>query len=740
MLLFIVGTAQASFRLAEPRLRSSDRIWSSTVAANANGFLPLWHYGAQADIASRPIDEHGRPVTPSGVGVFGPDVMVSGAPAIGALGDDFLLQTLVYREGERVRSQFFRVGADGRAESEWSAAGVPLERYLLGATTPTGDRILLIPIEWNDAQALILDGHGTVIRSVPLPFRRDALARVAPVASAEGEFVFAWWDDAALYVQRVAADGSEAAPVTTVATGERSNEGPAFATAAVATSGAEILVVYGVRHTDPQSSMRVASVSPEGEVTSAESFRLPAPWTHPSRDLYQWRFTLRWAGDHYVLFAPNFESSALSGIRLSRSGTPLDAAPVDVHPSGAHDSQIANRGDRFYVAALDQFGSIRGIVGSTFVTTGGIRDVTHELLSITPADQTAPRVASDGASFLSIWNERFLSGSELRGTLFSANGEKATLELPRPGNSALHDVEYAAGVYAVVWTVRGAGGDTIYATRVTPGGAVLDDAPIVVADSLPNPEQIAISSNGSRFLVVWSTRDRFQAVPLSASGVVGPRRDLRGHAPLPSTVRIVEFDVASDGENFVVLWTVSQAQAGMFPYETWTAEAVPVDADGVPLEVRSIGDHAAGPLVWDGRDFVHAVRSGPLTVSLRKMDALARPSGSERSVNVPADARILDLVARGDELDLAYATDERPGLARHHVLRVGAAAQQFLVGGPTTVQSWNSMQLIANAAGEVLAVVSELGQDGKGARSLRATVHRLDELVPIAGRRRAVRR
>ena len=195
-------------------------------------------------------------------------------------------------------------------------------------------------------------------------------------------------------------------------------------------------------------------------------------------------------------------------MRISPDGVPLDAAPVEIYRTHASmdSAHVSWDGENFMVVWEASNAANRGGVLATRVTPAG------EVLEDEPV-------------------------------LLASNVE---------GN----DVCFANGVHTLVWATRGYTGDPppdVFAVRVTRELALLDAAPIVVADGKGEQYNPHCTSNEQVTLFTW-TDTKADRADLSGRGIAADGTP-------GSILRIAETGVggysavlANDGERALALW------------------------------------------------------------------------------------------------------------------------------------------------------------------------------------------
>jgi hypothetical protein len=216
------------------------------------------------------------------------------------------------------------------------------------------------------------------------------------------------------------------------------------------------------------------------------------------------------------------------------------------------------------------------------VSSGGaVLDSTEVVLSFAASSDLRPDVASDGESFMAVWQEVRKSSPlarYLRAARFSSDGTRLDSGSFPVGDSGAFGpaVAYGGGCYMVCWTQPS--GCRIEAARVSPDGTVLDTIPIFVAPSLIPVHDVDVAYGDGVFLVVWNR---------SYFGCWGARL-LPNGARLDSTPISLDIgvrgsvapQVASDGRDFLV------TQFDM--YHSYEYRAVRVSSAGLLLDTAEI--------------------------------------------------------------------------------------------------------------------------------------------------------
>ncbi len=172
---------------------------------------------------------------------------------------------------------------------------------------------------------------------------------------------------------------------------------------------------------------------------------------------------------------------------------------------------IAASSTQYLAAWTDLRGADADIFASRIGATGTVLDVAGIPIVRIAGDQTKPSVASNGTSFLVVWQDRhtsfdvvgtIVSSAGVVGTPFTISGAAGDQLVP----SATFDS--SAGVYVVVWQDARAGGGArdIYAARVTTLGAVLDPNSVLVSAAAGSQLNPVIAFGSNRSFVAWEDR------------------------------------------------------------------------------------------------------------------------------------------------------------------------------------------------------------------------------------------
>jgi hypothetical protein len=141
---------------------------------------------------------------------------------------------------------------------------------------------------------------------------------------------------------------------------------------------------------------------------------------------------------------------------------------------------------------------------------GEILDTMAIPVSIAPGDQLFSSVAYNDTDYFVVWSDGRSGNLDIYGTRISQDGTVLDPEgIPIWGteyDEVRPSVAWDGANYLVVWQAIQPGIPTtsIYGVRVTPGGDLLDDYPILVSnDTLTDNYNPSIAWDGTNYLVVW---------------------------------------------------------------------------------------------------------------------------------------------------------------------------------------------------------------------------------------------
>ena len=482
---------------------------------------------------------------------------------------------------------------------------------------------------------------------------------------------------------------------------------------------ASTALVYGVAAASSGSEILVATpggflaLSGDGTVLSARS-------VGPDLEAVN---SLVWTGDGYVdIHRRLFDSIPAMSQRLDRMGLPL-GAPLALNAAitsaAAHDGVV-------YAAGKTEDGEV---VAFAVTAANTPLNGSGEILSVTPAVQTAPVLASDGVDFISGWTEEIardhtFAVRRVSRAAIPLDGQQTDLGPVDPPSApnieaagphiARHGVACGGGACLAVWqdshTIRG---------KWMTGGAA-GSSPFVIAHGEISDQPVVW--NGSEFFLAFAA-PALSAVTVSIAGVISAPMHLApaggetpevgwdgkhyllmflydaSHCDCPGSRSVIDFmALAADrtwiGEsafdvNFLDAHLASSGHDFMVAYDFYSA------SDGVQLASRRIvatdGDPKIDPAVpifqwprpmassvtWNGTDYVAAWRYGTRSnwwLSEARITGSAFPARRVTSSGIP-DRQVAPAIAANAAGESVIAVSESLTLGETPRLRVYAESE-----------------------------------------------------------------
>ena len=128
--------------------------------------------------------------------------------------------------------------------------------------------------------------------------------------------------------------------------------------------------------------------------------------------------------------------------------------------------------------------------------------------TLMPVPGRQPSVAFDGSNFLVVWQDWRDGDSSIYGTRVTPAGTvldpSGFLVSQAAGSQGLPAVAFDGANFLVVWQVSfGDSNSDICGSRVTPAGMVIDSSDVIISGAVGNQEAPAVGFDGTNFLVTW---------------------------------------------------------------------------------------------------------------------------------------------------------------------------------------------------------------------------------------------
>ncbi len=452
------------------------------------------------------------------------------------------------------------------------------------------------------------DGEFLIDTNVTLVPALDDQSEPA-VASDSTNFLVVWQDDRNgsdydIYGARVTPQGIVLDPSGFVISYAAHKQG----SPAVDFDGANFLVVWRDRRGD-SGAIYGARVTPQGTVLDSIGFvasQAADSQCSPVLAFDGTNFLIAWEDWR------NGDDCDVYGARVTPQGTVLDSVGFVISdaPYGQYSPALAFDGADFLVAWRDYRGGrdYYGLYGTRVTPQGAVLDSAGIYLSQAADYRCPPALAFDGANFFVAW-EDWRSGSDydVYGTRVTPEG--TVLDSAGVVISHVANRQYAPRVasdnanFLVVWQDGRGGSDyDIYGARVTPQGIVLDDGGLVISQAASDQYNPAVDFDGANFLVAWEdSRSGFYwdiyGARVTPQGTV---LDSAGFVVSQAAYYQLTPSVGFDGANFLVVWVDYR---GGSDYDIYGARVTPqgtvLDSLGIAI-ARAGGDQEYAALGFDG--------------------------------------------------------------------------------------------------------------------------------------------
>ena len=198
-----------------------------------------------------------------------------------------------------------------------------------------------------------------------------------------------------------------------------------------------------------------------------------------------------------------------------------------------------------------------------------------------PAQENRPSIASDGVNFLAVWNAIGGARAAVVATLLDPTGVAIvpSSELSSGGEAvSSQSVAFGSGQYLVASTI----GKSIALRRIGSTGVTIDGTPILIERPSLTSE-VAVASDGQRFLVVWLEEALVVGAIVSPDGTWSTPRPMTSEPPRTweSWPR-----VAFNGKVYLLSYGASYPDPSPLPMccSVFMTNAVRIAMDGQPID------------------------------------------------------------------------------------------------------------------------------------------------------------
>jgi hypothetical protein len=465
---------------------------------------------------------------------------------------------------------------------------------------------------FDDVYARRVSSTGTLLDTADIPVATGyGYNETSPVVASNGSvYVVAWADSRAtnshIYATRISNAG-----VVLDGTGVAVSSATLEFSPVIASNGTDFFIawldfrnsgsrdVYGTRVTASGSISVVDSAGLAVSTTSTIQENYPAVSSNGTDYLVAWTAWIT-SPSTFQTRACRISSSAAS------SSAVVDTTSLVLSTAANYKRPTVARAGTDYLVAWEGNGSTTGTttlynawVSSTgTITSGSGFPISTALSSL---NQIEPAVASNGSSYLVVWTD-MSSGIQIYGVRVTREGGALDVP-PLVLTSAARERQTPAVTsngtdYFVTWMdFRNTNWD-IYGARVLGSGssssAVVDPDGFVISATSAFENAPAVASDGEDYFVVWrqdvSGRGDIHGARVTSAGVV---QDTSGIALATNLVEHYAPRVASNGSNYLVVWAEYQ------PLTDWDVYGIRVSTDGTLLDTSSIAISAGSRVQYE---------------------------------------------------------------------------------------------------------------------------------------------
>jgi hypothetical protein len=467
----------------------------------------------------------------------------------------------------------------------------------------------------GDIYAARVTPQGAVLDPSGIAVSTAAEAQSSPTVAFDGVNSLVTWTDRRsdpsedIYAARVTPQGTVLDPSGIVVSAAANTQECPF----VAFDDSNFLVAWFDTRSTGYGDVYAARVTPQGVVLDPSGIAVSTAAEYQIAEDVGFDGTNFW-----VVWNDNRggSSSDIYAARVTPQGTVLDPSGIPVSTAGGdqYNSAVALGGGNLLVTWEDYRNNPYepDVYAARVTPAGTVLDPQGILATLAIGWQEYPAVAFDGANFLVSWSNVRSDSTRVvcaaRVTPQGAVLDSLVIAISTaPGWHSDPAIAFDGTNYLVTWMDyrNGSYGD-IYATRVTPQGAVLDPSGIPVSTDPSDQLYPTIAFDGTNYLVTWmddrsgSTYDIYAARVTPAGTVLDPSGILVSAAADYQMYPAVAFD----GVNYLVTW---MDYRGGSTYDIYAARLTPqgtvLDSSGIPVSTAP-GDQFYPAVAYGGTNFL----------------------------------------------------------------------------------------------------------------------------------------
>jgi hypothetical protein len=470
--------------------------YNPATASNGTHYLVVWQdtrAGSNPVIYGTRVTSAGDVVDTTGLRIA-TDSLRQYLPAVDSNGTDWFVVWEDDRNGAGSRDIY---GA------RVSAAGVVLDSASLALVVWAE----IIGTSPGDIRGARISGAGHVLDLSSLLLSTAAGDQRSPAVASHGTDYLAAWQEARngssdIYGARVANTGEVLDPSGLALSMDHNTE----QAPAVESNGTDYLVVWQDWRDIASPDIYGVRVSGAGEVLDPAGLVIHAS----AHGLFAPALASNGTG-WFVVWEKNWNGQRLHGTRVANTGEVMDPAGIPICTTAADQRSpaVASNGVDYFVTWNDyRSGASPDIYGARVLASGTVVDTAGFALGTAAVSESTPAVASNGTDYLAVWKRDTGLTTDIYATRVTSAGvvvDPAGLALSTAAGG-----QYAPGVasdgtsYLVVWEDARVPNDRdVYGTRVTGAGEVVDPAGLLISPGADEQRAPAVAFDGANYLVAW---------------------------------------------------------------------------------------------------------------------------------------------------------------------------------------------------------------------------------------------
>jgi hypothetical protein len=598
------------------------------VASNGTDFYVVWAQNAYGwKVMGTRVSAAGAVSNPGGERLSSHEG-IQYWPRVASNGADYLVTW--YREVSSYDSDVYARRVSGTGQLD--AAEIPIATGLdYNETTPSvASNGTVYLVGWIDerggygrAYATRVSNAGVVLDGTGFPLSVDSPQYSVALASNGQDFLAVWLDYRSetgrdLYGARVTGSG---AVVDTSGFAIAADPDLFESYPAVASNGTDYLAAWTAwdtwNSTFQNRASRVSSSASSPVLDPVSLVLSPSGGAHKYPVVAEAGsdYLVAWEGNGATSPATTLHSAWVSSLGIVTPGTGFPVTPT-ITTLHQVEPAMASNGSNYLVVWTEMGSAGAQIYGARVTREGGTIDVPPLAITASIRERQTPSVTSNGTDYLVVWMDYRDINWDIYGARVLGSGPSASAVLDPSGfavsaHTAFQNAPHVAALgtdYLVVWRQDVGSRADVYGARVTSAGVVQDTSGIAIATNTVEHYTPRVASNGSHYFVVWAEYQNATAWDIAGARVspAGVLVDTSGIAISTAIREQYDPDVASDGTDFLVVWTDYRSGSNNDIYGARvTGAGVLQDSSGLALCTETVQQFSPR-VVWDGTNYLAA--------------------------------------------------------------------------------------------------------------------------------------